>query len=108
MAFRSQHVQRDKKQDDAADNLESGFGDVEIGDNPCSARREEQHDGGGDSGALKRAAELSGTVLRFGNGQKNRRVADWVDHDEINDKGGDEALEHAPVISRWPVVRPPL
>ena len=51
--------------------------------------------------------KLSGTILRFGNGQKNRRVADRVDHNEIDDKGGDEALEHVPVISRWPVVRPP-
>ena len=76
LAFRRQHVQRDKEQDDATGNLEGGFGDVEIGENPGPTQCEEQHDGGGDSGALNRGEKLLGTNLRFGNGQKNRRVAE--------------------------------
>ena len=107
LAFRRQHVQRDQEQDDAAGDLEGGFGDVEIGQDPGPAQREEQHDGGGDGGALERGAQLAGAVLRFGHGKEDRRVADRVDHDEIDDEGGDKALEHASVISRgWWGVHP--
>ena len=79
--FAASAIQRDKEQDDATGNLEGGFGDVEIGENSSPAQREEQHDGGGDSGALKSDAKLSGTIMRFGDGQKNRCLADWFDHD---------------------------
>ena len=95
LAFRRQHVQCDKEEDDAAGDLEGGLGDVEIGQDPGPAQREEQHDGGGDGGALERGAQLAGAVLRLGHGKKDRRVADRVDHDEIDDEGGDKALEHA-------------
>ena len=44
--------------------------------------------------------------LRFGHGKEDRCVADRVDHDEIDDEGGDKALEHASVISRGWVVHP--
>ena len=104
LAFRRQHVQRDQEQDDAAGDLEGGFGDVEIAENPRPAQREEQHDGGGDGSALKRRAKLAGAVLRLGHGKEDRRVADRVDHDEIDDEGGDEALEHG--LSLHPLAAP--
>ena len=53
-------------------------GDLEIAKNLGAAKREEKHDGGVDSGSLKRCAELSGTALslvtarksaHFGSGQ---------------------------------------
>ncbi len=103
-----EHVQREKEQDDATGNLEGGFGDVEIGENACPAQREEHHDVGGDSRTLKRGMIFSGTVLRFGNGKKNWCVADRVRHDEIDNEGGDEALEFVVVILCWLVSCPPL
>ena len=103
LALGGQHVQRDKEQDDAAGDLESGLGDVEIAENPGAAQGEEQHDGGGDGGALERGAQLSGAVLRLGHGKEDRRVADRVDHHEIDDEGCDETLEHG--LSIAPVAR---
>ena len=94
LALGGQHVQRDKEQDDAAGDLESGLGDVEIAENPGPAQGEEHHNGSGDGGALECGAQLSGAVLRLGHGKEDRRVADRVDHHEIDDKGCDETLEH--------------
>ena len=95
LALCGKHVQRDQKQDDAAGNLEGRLGDVEIGQDPGPAHRKEEQDGGGDGGAFYRGPQFARTALRLGHGEENRRVADRVDDDEINDERGDEALEMA-------------
>lgn len=72
----------------------SGLGYVETAEYPGPARGKEQHDGGGDGGALERGAEFLCAVLTLGHGKEDRRVADRVDHHEIDDEGCNETLEH--------------
>ena len=45
-------------------------------------------------------AKLAGTVVMLGYGKKDRRVADRVDHDEIDGERGDEGFDHPFVIRR--------
>ena len=33
-------------------------------------------------------------------GKVDRRVTNWVDHNEIDDEGGDEGLDHAAALRR--------
>ena len=81
-------------QDHAAGDLEGGLGDGEIDEYSGPAQEKEQHDGSGNGGALECGAQLSRAVLRPSHGKEDWRVADWVDHREIDDEGCDKTLEH--------------
>ena len=58
--------------------------EIAIAEDLDAAPCEGQHVGAGNGVALKRGAELSGRVLRYGISQKNGRFADRVDHREID------------------------
>ena len=63
-------------------------------------------DGGG--GAFQNGAKLAGAVLMLRYGKEDRRVADRVDYNEMDDKCRDEGFDIPRVIRRQSARRPPL